>query len=141
MLPPLSRQAGRHFVFSVDIGTNDLGTVTGAVVAADLGNNYVDPMQSVGWTVFTGTMIDRTGVGNGPTWITNSLAFNAIITGSWGHGSGFIDFAANVNLGPPGSGAANNLTYFQGDNVHPNQTGQNLMETIMKPVIDGILNS
>ena len=141
LLPPLSRQGGRHFVFSVDIGTNDLGTITGAVVAADLGNNYVDPMQSVGWTVLTGTMIDRTGAGNGPTWITNALAFNAIITGSWGHGSGFIDFAANANLGPPGSGAANNLTYFQGDNVHPTQTGENLMETIMKPVIDGILNS
>jgi len=140
LLPPLSRQAGRNFILSVDIGTNDLNTVTGAVEAANLGNNYVDPLQALGWKVYSGTIIDRADVGGASPWATNANAFNTIIKGAWGHGSGIIDFAANANLGPPsgqgGGGPANNATNFQGDLVHPNQTGMNLIETIMKPVID-----
>jgi hypothetical protein len=40
---------------------------------------------------------------------------------------GVIDYAANPLLGA--DGAYSNTTYFQGDGVHPNQAGANLMAT------------
>ena len=79
------------------------------------------------------------GLNGGPTFKHNEAFSFQIATDDQpetdrylGYGSnGTLDFAANVNFGPPGGGACDNLTYYEADRIHPTPTGENLLATIV----------
>lgn len=66
--------------------------------------------------------------------------FNNAIRSDWQKwADGFIDLAANPNLGA--DGASTNSTYFQADGVHPTQTGTDLIATIISRGINRIFGN
>ncbi len=110
-------------------GTNDFldSGRTVASVAANLGGE-IQILKTAGCRVFVGTMLSRTGndfAGN--TYDSDKDAYDALIltTAKSMGADGVIDFAANPLLGA--DGATSNGTYFQGDGIHPTQTGQQFL--------------
>jgi trimeric autotransporter adhesin len=110
-------------------GTNDFldPARTAASVMANLGGE-IQTMKMAGCRVFVGTMISRTGNdGAGATYDSAKDAYDALILStakSYG-ADAIVDFAANPLLGA--DGATSNTTIFQGDGIHPNQAGQQLL--------------
>jgi lysophospholipase L1-like esterase len=110
-------------------GTNDFldSTQTPASVMANLGGE-IQTLKTAGCHVFVGTMLSRTGNnGAGSTYDSAKDAYDVLIlTGAKSYGAdAIIDFAANPLLGA--DGANSNTTIFQGDGIHPNQAGQQLL--------------
>jgi lysophospholipase L1-like esterase len=110
-------------------GTNDFLSSTGTpTLAAAAMASEVQTLKKAGCRVFVGTMLSRGGDdGAGNTFDSAKDAYDAILLSqakTFG-ADGIIDFAANPLVGA--DGANTNATYFQGDNTHPTQTGQNLL--------------
>jgi hypothetical protein len=108
------------------MGTNDFAST--AAVAQTTFNNIaaeVKLLKRAGCTVFVGTMLDRAGTYEAKKDLLDPI----ILQQSKAAGAdGVIDFAANPLLGA--DGAATNTTYFQGDQTHPTQAGQQLLANI-----------
>ena len=102
-------------------GTNDLAANYG--LSAPMANlaAEVQTLKGAGCRVFVGTMISRGGQD------ANKDAFDgAVLSGAKAYGAdGVIDFAANPLLGADGASA--NTAYFQSDQTHPTQAGQQLL--------------
>lgn len=113
-------------VATVFMGTNDFDSALQP--AQTTFNNIaaeVKLLKRAGCTVFVGTMLDRAG-----TYETKKDLLDPIILQQARTigADGIIDFAANPLLGA--DGAATNTTYFQGDQTHPTQAGQQLLANI-----------
>jgi len=129
---PLCHSSTGPAVYSIFAGTNDflnIGPSTPQSVFASLTDD-IQKMKSAGCRVGVLTMISRggNGAGNGgATLDTDKKAYNALIlNGAKSAGADFIvDVAANPNLGA--DGANGNSTYFQSDDIHPTQLGQQLI--------------
>jgi hypothetical protein len=112
-------------------GTNDLSSFT--VVPTDVLASLASETQilkSSGCRVFVGTMLSRGGAGGTGTFDSLKDTYDTLILSQaklFG-ADGVIDFAANPLLGADGANA--NTTYFQTDNTHPTQTGQNLLAAV-----------
>ncbi|WP_263382780.1 GDSL-type esterase/lipase family protein [Granulicella arctica] len=118
-------------------GTNDfalVATAPTAVLMSLLGE--VQTMKQAGCKVFVGTMLSRGGNDVGGTlYDANKDAYDALILSQAkaGGADGIIDFAANPLLGADG---ANQGSYFQSDNIHPNQAGQQLLANAASNVLN-----
>jgi lysophospholipase L1-like esterase len=112
-------------------GTNDLSSYT--IQPMDALSSLAAETQilkNAGCKVFVGTMLSRGGGGGTGPFDTLKDTYDALILSRarvFG-ADGIVDFAANPNLGADGANA--NATYFQGDNIHPTQTGQNLLAAV-----------
>ena len=84
----------------------------------------VQQLKAAGCRVFIGTMLSRSGFDTQKDAYDTALLQQGKTIGA----DGFIDFAADVNLGSDGASA--NSTWFQADGIHPTQTGQNRMGVI-----------
>ena len=84
----------------------------------------------MGALVVVGTIPDRTG-----RLAATTAAYNAMIRTLTA--DGIADYAAVAEIGA--AGAAANTTYFNADNIHPNNTGHGLMASVGQPIIAGLL--
>ena len=148
LLPPLERRGGRKFIMSIMLGTNDFGTLTStpAQLATKI-DGSVTTLKAGGYThVVVGTVMSTVPLSNIELtqFFNDRTAYNILVRSGSYSWTGYFDFAADANLGA--LSAAANTTYFvatglTGGGTHNTQTGADLMATIYKPVIDGILNS
>jgi lysophospholipase L1-like esterase len=107
-------------------GTNDIfaGGSTGAQTVGFF-QTYITARQSAGWSATTKTvvvtMLPRTGVSETDrTAYNNGLISNAA---TFGYALARMDLDANMGC----AGCQTNLTYYQNDGTHPNQTGQQVI--------------
>ena len=113
----------------VFLGTNDFltprQTPTGLIPNL---SGEVQTLKDAGCRVFVGTMLSRSGNdGSGGAYDADKDAYDSLIlTNAKAFGAdGVVDFAANPLLGA--DGAASNATFFQADEIHPTQAGQQLL--------------
>ena len=134
IIPPI--KGNRKFILSVLIGANDL---TGVSVSQFLTNlsTYLDARRAAGWTVVVGTILPttRTAFGGGTFNTARNTANTTIRTWVGTHADAVADFAADPTIGP--DAAAANTTYYQ-DGTHPTDVGQAILETVLRPVINGL---
>ncbi len=121
-------------------GTNDFNQNNFAISAQNVMTSYgsqIATLKQAGCRVFAGTMLSRGGTSsNGLTNDANKDAYDALIlekSKSYG-AEGVIDYAANPNLGA--DGANTNSTFFNPDNIHPKQVGQDLMAVILSNTLN-----
>jgi hypothetical protein len=126
---------GRKFILSVLCGTNDLTGTDAASFLTSLAA-YCDARRAAGWKVVVGTILPRSDAG-AATFNSRRATVNAAITSSWVgvHCNAVADFAADATMGP--DAAAANTTYYL-DGVHPTNAGQTILESIIRPVINGL---
>lgn len=109
-------------IATVFAGTNDW--ITGGSGFSVLQNliGEVQTLKKAGCQVYVVTMLSRGGGQD-----TNKNLYDGQILQFWKNGGadGVIDIAANPLLGADGASA--NATYFQSDQVHPTQAGQQLL--------------
>jgi lysophospholipase L1-like esterase len=113
----------------VFLGTNDFLS-SGQTPAGLIPNlaGEVQTLKDAGCRVFVGTMLSRSGNdGSGGSYDADKDAYDSLIlTNAKAFGAdGVVDFAANPQLGA--DGATSNATYFQADEIHPTQMGQQLL--------------
>ena len=112
-------------VATVFAGTNDVAvfgdTVANTVTYMAL---EIQQLRAAGCRVFVGTMLSRNGFDTQKDSYDTALLQQSKTMGA----DGFIDFASDPLLGA--DGASTNATWFQGDDTHPTQTGQNRMGVI-----------
>jgi hypothetical protein len=74
---------------------------------------------------------------NNATFNARRAIVNSAFRTSWVgvHADAIADFAADPTMGP--DAAASNTTYYA-DGVHPTAAGQAILETIIRPVINGL---
>jgi lysophospholipase L1-like esterase len=125
----LCESSGGPSVALVFLGTNDFlsswQTPTGLI--PNLAGE-VQTLKVAGCRVFVGTMLSRSGTdGAGGSYDADKDAYDSLIlTSAKAFGAdGVIDFAANPLLGA--DGATSNATYFQSDEIHPTEVGQQLL--------------
>jgi lysophospholipase L1-like esterase len=146
------KRGGDHYVLSVMIGTNDACFgYTGGSQSAFLTQlaAYCSHQRSQGWYVIVCTQIARglpnpTTPGSSPNsqltgvnaeiqlWTTNGIVAPGV------HADAICDFAGNSHFTLTGS-VYNDTTYYLTDETHPNVTGENLLYTIIKPIIDAAI--
>jgi trimeric autotransporter adhesin len=111
-------------------GMNDLhsGLTVSATIASMAGE--IQTLKLAGCRVFVGTMLSRAGVD------AQKDAYDAMILGQAkaDGADGVIDFAANPLLGA--DGAYKNTTYFNADQIHPTQAGQQLLANAASNVLN-----
>jgi hypothetical protein len=136
IVPP-GHRAGRKFILSLLIGRNDLHFYSGgaAQYAADLGT-YFAARKAAGWThCVLCTVLPATASG----FNTVRNAFNAIVTANGWAAANHVDeicnFAADATMGP--DAAASNTTYYA-DGTHPTNAGQVILESIIRPILNGL---
>lgn len=157
-----TKKTGDKYALSVMIGTND--ATFGYPTYGNANRNafltslaaYLDARRASGWYVIICTLISRGGNGSGTGITTIDPELTALNTefklwttsGSvvpGQHADAVCDFAAagapaNGHFTPQGSGPPYaNLTYYNADQTHPTTTGQNLLETIIAPVLNAYL--
>lgn len=129
--PKYSSNSGMNMTV-IWLGTNNCSTGDSASTTFSYLKEFGRHQQSLGWNVIMLTMISR--VGNEPC--KNSL--NSLIRANWPEfANGLADVAADPNLGA--DGAYLNLTYFNADQVHLNDTGYMLVASIVQPVINFLI--
>lgn len=146
-----TKRTGDKYALSVLLGTNELNVgYDGGTLATFLAKYaaYLDARRSSGWYVVLCTL--PSGFHSPPTGgpglndtnialINNEIRLWAAGTGPivpGVHADAICDFAANAHFS---AGGYSNLTYYQADQVHPTTAGQNLMETIIAPVLNAYL--
>jgi hypothetical protein len=124
------RQPGGRNVVIVWGGTNDIAVngSTPAMVYAIM-TSYIAARHAKGWQVVVPTMISREG------FESQKNAYNALILANTAGADGIADFTG-TQLGCGGCWSTSGL--FQGDGVHPNQTG---ITTVEAPVISAAVNA
>ena len=130
VIPP--SPAANKYILTVMIGTNDL---TGPATVEDYLDglsSYIADRLAAGWTdIVLCTLLPTTGApflakrGDANTGIRAMAASNIYI----------CDMAADTTMGEDGD--ASNTTYYA-DGIHPTATGQALLETIFRAVVDAI---
>jgi trimeric autotransporter adhesin len=126
---PLCESSEGPSVALVFLGTNDF--LSGGQTPTGLIPNLAGEVQTLkdaGCRVFVGTMLSRSGNdGSGGSYDADKDAYDSLIlTNAKAFGAdGVVDFAANPLLGA--DGATSNATYFQADEIHPTQVGQQLL--------------
>jgi lysophospholipase L1-like esterase len=138
------KKSGDKYVLSVMVGTNDvsfgyrIGTGTQAEWIAAY-TAYLDARRASGWFVIICTNISRgnpTSSPYGGTVDSQIIPMNTMLRGWVGtHADALCDFAANANFAPGGT-VYNNLTYYLPDQTHPTVAGEDLMATIITPIIN-----
>jgi lysophospholipase L1-like esterase len=139
MLPP-SPAAGKY-VLTLFVGANlpvgsDMATFLTDYAA------YCSARKAAGWKVAVCTILPRISDVS-DSFNTRRHTINTAIAGwvSAGYCDAVIDFAADPDMGV--DAAANgtgtwNATYYS-DGVHPTAAGQTRLETIYRPVVNGLL--
>lgn len=138
MLPPYNKRAGRKFILSVLIGTNDLASYPGGTAAwlAALAT-YLDARRAAGWLVAIGTILPCTTTGFNAA---RNTANTTLRTWTGVHCDAIFDFAADATMGPDSvapDGGAYNATYYS-DGKHPTAAGHIILETIYRATINGM---
>ena len=130
--PHLNPDAGMNVVV-VWGGTNDIvgAGFTPQYTYQEL-VQFCQQEQAEGWTVIVATMIDRVGAE------PQQEAYNSLIRANWtSFASGIADVAANPILGA--QGASLNTAYFIGDGIHLNDTGYQVVASIVQASIDELV--
>lgn len=124
---------GCTLIHSVFIGANDLTTSSDVAGFTASLAAYCDARRAAGWKVAVCTLLPN----HNANFNSRRNTFNATVTGSWlgVHCDAIVDFAADPTMGP--DGAENNLTYYL-DGVHPTDAGHVILETVYRPVINGM---
>lgn len=134
---------GQEIILSFLIGANDGGAITSNPTGYWTGSllPWWQARVAAGWTKTVGCT--NTGE-NSSSWNTEAAVLAGLIRGAV-VGSGpptntdplvaVIDFGANADVGFAGDGQP---PYFNGDGVHPTQTGENVMATVAYPVINAL---
>lgn len=110
-------------------GTNDIQASTPVGTIEGLLQTYGQARQAVGWKVATIYTVDRTVGAQTP-----KNAYNAWMLANF---QTFGNAVVPLDSRLTGDGASSNLTYFQADAIHPNQTSAT---TIEAPDISAALN-
>lgn len=112
------------------LGTNDIA-LNGTTPAATytLLSNYIAARKAKGWKVITATMLSRV------SFETQKNVFNPLVLANTAGADAVVDLTGTL-LGC--DGCSTNLGLFQGDQIHPNQTGQ---DTILKPAFQAAFDS
>lgn len=125
--------AGKTNVLAIMAGTNGTETVNQLYT---LLRDIVRRAHATGFSrVVVGTTIARDDDG-GTKWTTTLQPFNALIRTYWNNDldvDGYIDFGADAKFSTPA--AADNLTYYISDKLHPNVAGEAAMGAIAEPVV------
>ena len=131
VIPP--NTAGRTFILSVLIGTNDLhgGVSIVPTYLTDLAA-YLDARRAAGWKVVLCTVPPGTASGFNAA---RNLANTTLRTWVGVHADALCDFAADPTMGPD---AAASDTSLYGDGEHPTAAGQAILEPIYRAAINGI---
>src|SRR5262249_41231009 len=91
-------------------------------------------LRDMGWQVIVGTLTSRTGQD------VNKNIYNALIRTNWPQfADGLADIAADSRIGADGAYA--NTTYFNADQIHPNDTGYTIMAGIVQTAITNLVNA
>jgi hypothetical protein len=123
------RNAGRN-VLRLWAGTNDVSTHSrSSQQALDGIRAYCRKAKAAGFQTIVSDMISRTGND------TNMLALNALLTTQDTGCDLVLDLASNPLLGAVG--ANTNTTYYQGDNTHLSQAGQ---QNLVAPAETRVIN-
>jgi hypothetical protein len=94
---------------------------------------YCDARRTAGYKMVLCTILPRGGGG----FNTARNSVNTTIRGWVGtHIDAVCDFAADPNMGADGQNT--DTTYYDGDAIHPNATGQARLETIYRAVINAL---
>ncbi|MES2902693.1 MAG: hypothetical protein V4696_00765 [Pseudomonadota bacterium] len=134
---PLNKN-GRKFILSLLIGANDLaGYASAAQYITDL-RAYCMARATAGWIVSLGTILPLDG---DATHNSRRATVNADIIANptlYGMTSGaaIFNFAGDAIMGPDNSRSVNPSHWTDG--THPNATGQAVLETIYRPVINAL---
>jgi lysophospholipase L1-like esterase len=133
-LPPVSEFNGRKFILTVLIGANDINSMSNSTWLANFAA-YCDARRAAGWKVVVCTVLARSdGAGTGFNAARNSIN-TTLRTWVGTHCDAIADFAADSTIGT--DAAASNVTYFP-DGLHPSDAGHVIMESIIRPVINGL---
>lgn len=137
-LPP-NTELGK-FVLSVFVGANLPGGSDINQFLADYAA-YCDARRAAGWGLAVATILPRISDVS-DSFNTRRNIINPVLRTWVGlHCDAIIDFAADPTMGPDsvanGTGTYN-PTYYS-DGVHPTDAGQVILETIYRPVINGLL--
>lgn len=96
---------------------------------------YARERRAAGFKVIIGTMVSRTGSNGNGTFDSQKNTYNALIRANWANfADGIADLAGDARLGA--DGAYSNLTYFQADGIHINDTGAAIVAGIVSTAID-----
>jgi lysophospholipase L1-like esterase len=119
-------------------GTNDI-VANGSTGVATLGfaNTYCAARRSAGWgtggsRIAVVTMLPRTTKESDRITYNQGLVANAL--GNWDF---VFDIASDPNMGQ--AGQCTNLTYYQADQVHPNDNGYAYLASIMAPMFNAAM--
>jgi trimeric autotransporter adhesin len=118
-------------------GTNDMSYGFSPAVTFEATEGEIQTLKQAGCRVFVGTMISRAGLdGKGNSLDGDKDAFDALVLGQakQAGADGVVDFAANPLLGA--DGASTNMTYFNTDEIHPTQAGQQLLANAVSNVLN-----
>lgn len=131
---PLLYSTSRNNVLTLMCGTNDLiaGFTASAVITSQ--QSIVAKAAAAGFTVLVATILP---VPPG-SFETQRTTINAAIRAGYPGASGVIDFAGSSVMGQAGQNT--NSTYYNADNEHPNQLGNEVLAQISLPVVAGALN-
>lgn len=126
-------------VLAIWAGTNDfaLNGVAEATVFANL-KSYCQARRALGWKVIVLTMLPRPNTGADPTIEVHRTAYNSDIRSNWtGFADALADVGADSNIGA--ASANTNLTYYNSDQIHLNDTGYGVVASIVKAQLDTLL--
>lgn len=135
----VSGRPARYYPLVVAIGTNGAGDANAAAACTRL-RTYLLARQARGFLPLVCTLPSNTsaGIGNTTFDTTWGQPINTIIR-TWTQSDGVygvIDHAADANIG--GTGAADNIVYFDVNRIHPNTTA---VATYTAPRTQAALNT
>ena len=134
MLP--NNVGGRRAVLTVLIGANDIASAGSSTQYITDLRAYCLARKKAGWKVLICTILPRTSPS---PFNTERNLVNADIVANFvsgGYADAVADFAANTTMGADSS--STNTTYYS-DGVHPTDAGHVILETIFRPVLNGLL--
>lgn len=119
-------------------GTNDmyLNDLSGADAYANL-VTYRNAVIALGAKLVVCTVIARDYVDDDPDLMDRIDAYNVLVRNNSGLFTAVCDLAANAAFDTRAD--ASNTTYYNADKIHQAQGGQDLVITLLTPVVEGIL--
>ena len=127
-------------ILSVLLGTNDqVGAPDNFSSFLTALASYWDARRTAGWNKLVGINIPPRSVGSGGN--ANARATSRSTFTTWlgtGRIDALVDLTSDPTWGP--DAAAENVSLYS-DGVHPSQTGEDVWETILRPVMNRLLNA
>ena len=123
-MAPLCQTSSGPSIAIVFAGTNDALAGTSASATVSFLAGEIQTLKSSGCTVFVGTMLSRANLDSVKDTYDALVLEQSVKLGA----TGIIDFAAEPLLGA--DNAFSNTTWFNTDQTHPTQTGQNRLGVI-----------